>query len=103
MKFAREMRSGLVLLLAQIALAADEAPEGTCYALALSGGSNNGAWEAGVLWGFLHYGDPKDFEWAVVSGISAGSMNTAAMTPWAVGDEYAMTEWLTDTVQNMTT
>ena len=33
------------------------------YALALSGGANNGAWEAGVLYGLINYGNPEDFKW----------------------------------------
>ena len=50
-----------------------------CKALVLSGGSNNGAWEIGVLWGLVHYGDPTDFYWDVVSGISAGAINAAGI------------------------
>ena len=73
-----------------------------CRALALSGGANNGAWEVGVLWGLLHYGNPEDFAWQVISGISAGSINTAAASVWKVGDEYAMTEWLSDEWANLT-
>ena len=30
----------------------------TCHALALSGGGTNGAFEAGVIWGLMHYGNP---------------------------------------------
>lgn len=47
----------------------------SCTGLALSGGGSNGAWEMGVLWGFMHYGDPADFKYDVVTGISAGSIN----------------------------
>ena len=53
--------------------------EGKCYALVLSGGGTNGAWEAGVIWGLMNYGDPTDFEWDMVVGISAGSINTVGM------------------------
>ena len=58
-----------------------------CRALALSGGGNNGAWETGVLWGLMHYGNPKDFEWDVVSGVSAGSINSSAIALWPKGTE----------------
>ena len=68
----------------------------TCTALVLSGGANNGAWEAGVIWGLLHAGNPKDFEWDVISGISAGSINVAALSPWEVGDELKASEWLSE-------
>jgi predicted acylesterase/phospholipase RssA len=53
--------------------------DGKCYAITLSGGGSEGAWEAGVIWGLVNYGDPKDFEWEQVTGISAGAINTAGM------------------------
>lgn len=30
-------------------------------ALSLEGGGNKGAYEAGVIWGLMHYGNPEDF------------------------------------------
>lgn len=59
----------------------------SCTALVLSGGGSNGAWEIGVLWGLLNYGDPDDFKYDVVSGISAGSINTLALAGWEIGKE----------------
>lgn len=74
-----------------------------CRALVLSGGSNNGAWEAGVIWGLLHYTDePSNFAWDVISGVSAGAINTGGAAVWATGDEMAMTEWLSDQWATMT-
>ena len=89
-------------MLAALTQASDD---GKCCALVFSGGSNNGAWEVGVIWGLVHYGDPKDFTWDVVSGISAGAINTGALATWATGTEFEMTEcslifgpvWLTQT------
>lgn len=53
-----------VLSLLATALAGVEAQKtGTCNALALSGGANNGAWEIGVLWGLINYGNPADYPW----------------------------------------
>ena len=60
----------------------DSKPE-NCTVLAMSGGANNGAWEGGVIWGLAHYGNPKDFEWAVSTGVSAGSINTAFLAAYA--------------------
>jgi predicted acylesterase/phospholipase RssA len=45
-----------------------------CYALALSGGGSHGCYETGVIWGLLHYGDPDNYRWDVISGVSAGSI-----------------------------
>lgn len=64
---------------------------GTCNALVLSGGANNGAWEAGVLWGLVNYGDPADFQWDVVTGVSAGAINTGLIVMYPPGEEVAMT------------
>jgi len=69
----------------------------------MSGGGSNGAWEAGVVWGFLHYGNPSDFRWDVVTCVSAGAINTAGLSGWAVGDEVAASEWLSDTWNSLKT
>ena len=57
----------------------------SCTALVLSGGGSNGAWEAGVFWGLLNYGEPDDFKYDVLSGISAGSINSLALVGWPIG------------------
>ena len=46
----------------------------------------------GVLWGFLHYGNPEDFKYDVLTGISAGSINAIQLMGYPVGDEVAATE-----------
>jgi predicted acylesterase/phospholipase RssA len=63
----------------------------------MSGGANNGAWEAGVVWGLLHYGDPTDYAYDIITGVSAGALNTGMFATWAKGDEYAMSESISDT------
>ena len=72
-------------------------------ALVLGGGANNGAWEAGVLYGLLRYGNKSDYEYDLVSGISVGSINAFAVAVRPKGQEVEMTEWLTDTWKNMKT
>ena len=62
----------------------------------MSGGSNNGAWEVGVLWGLAHYGNPEDYYWDVVSGISAGAINTAGLAGWKPEEVIEMTEYMSD-------
>mmetsp|Transcript_39194 Transcript_39194/g.53225 ORF Transcript_39194/g.53225 Transcript_39194/m.53225 type:complete len:81 (-) Transcript_39194:850-1092(-) len=57
----------------------------TCHALALSGGGNKGAWEAGIVHGLMHQGNPKDYKYDVVSGVSAGSINAAYIGTWPKG------------------
>ena len=70
--------------------------DGKCRALVLSGGANKGAWEAGIMWGLLHYGDPIDFTWDVNTGISTGALNTGLASVWETGTELAMTEKVSD-------
>ena len=65
-----------------------------CRALALSGGGNNGAWESGIIWGLMHYGNPEDFQWDVVSGVSAGAINSSAVVLFPKGMEVAMSEYM---------
>ena len=42
------------------------------------------------FWGLYHYGNPKDFAYDVISGVSVGAINTAAMAGWAPEDGVAM-------------
>ena len=67
-----------------------------CNALVLSGGSNNGAWEIGVMWGLANYGNTEDYYWDVVSGISAGAINTAGTAGFAPEEVLWMTQYLSD-------
>merc|ERR1711871_27643 len=67
----------------------------TCRALALSGGGDKGAYEAGVISGLVKSGE--NVSWDVVTGISAGSIITAATGLYAVGQEAAMAEFLVNT------
>jgi predicted acylesterase/phospholipase RssA len=69
----------------------------------MSGGANYGAWEAGIIWGLTHYGNPADFTWDVITGVSAGAINTAATSVWNVGDEVKMSEFISDTWTTLTT
>ena len=48
----------------------------------LSGGGSNGSWEAGVIWGLYHYGNLEDFAYDVITGVSAGAINSVAMAGW---------------------
>lgn len=65
-----------------------------CRALDISGGGSNGACNSGVLWGFVNYGDPEDFAYDVVTGISAGSINAQALAGWEVGQEVKAFAWV---------
>ena len=74
-------------LLLGTAVAKEEAQD-HCYNLAMSGGGTRGAYEVGVLWGMWYGSENKEqFEYDVVSGVSAGSLNGAAFGLFEKGDE----------------
>ena len=73
-----------------------------CHALVLSGGSNNGAWEIGVMWGLTAYDDPNKYYWDVVSGISAGAINTAGTAGWRPEEVVEMNQYISDAWLNQT-
>lgn len=84
-------------------MGADIADGDVCRALAMSGGGNNGAWEVGVIYGLVNNGDPKDFEYDVVSGVSAGAMSTLVFAGWEKGTEKELAQWGSDLWKNMKT
>lgn len=81
--------SSLLLLTLGYASAAEK-PE-FCHALALSGGGNKGSYEAGVINGLITNSEKNDTAWRVCSGVSAGSLNCAYISGFAIGDELNMT------------
>jgi len=85
----------LVLALS-LALCLVQAQSGKkCRAVALQGGGDRGAYEAGVLYGFVTNAEnPSDFAYDVVTGISAGSINSLAMMIYPKGEELNMVEFL---------
>jgi len=74
------------------------AAEDRCIALAMSGGGSNGAWEVGVLWGLAHDNpNIEEIYYDVVTGVSAGAINAAALAGYAPEQMKEMSEFLTDT------
>ena len=64
----------------------------SCKALAMSGGGSKGSYEAGVLYGLVNNDpDKTNYAYDVVTGVSAGSINTVAVSLFAPGDELNMT------------
>ena len=76
--------------------------DGVCRVLALSGGGNKGAYEAGVVKGFVDNLPGHSVQWNVVSGISAGSINTAAMACFAIREEKNMSQQLVQIAGSLT-
>ncbi len=74
-----------------LALATQGVYSAACKALVLSGGGNNGAWEIGVMWGLANYGNPEDYYWDVMTGVSAGSINSSGAAGFAAEEVLEMT------------
>ena len=74
-----------IACLATAASALDSRKKDECKALVLSGGGNNGSWEIGVFYGMVNNGNPADFEFDVITGISAGAINTGGLAGWPIG------------------
>ena len=90
----------LLLLLA--ATASAQSP--VCHALAMEGGGDKGAYEAGVLKAFVKYLNPEDIKYDVVTGISVGSLNAMLVVNSYIGGEaeladrmVALWEWVGQT------
>ena len=69
----------------------------------MSGGGNKGAYEAGVVYGLVHGLEASEVKWDVVSGVSAGALNSAGISIFKVGDEMNMSEFLVGLWGNITT
>lgn len=63
----------------------------------MSGGGAKGSYEAGALWGlYFTDTDKTKYQYDVVTGVSAGAINTAAVSLFAPGDEVNMLNFLTE-------
>ena len=71
-----------LLLVASLAAVSYAQDKKVCRALVMSGGANKGAYEAGVIHGLSHLLNGTDAHYDVVSGVSAGALNAAALAMW---------------------
>mmetsp|Transcript_4535 Transcript_4535/g.3037 ORF Transcript_4535/g.3037 Transcript_4535/m.3037 type:complete len:164 (+) Transcript_4535:44-535(+) len=93
------MLGKILLSTAMIALAeASSSDENSskCHALILSGGGALGAWEAGVYYGLTHSSQASDFHYDVISGVSAGSINTSAVCQFDKGEDASAADFLSE-------
>ena len=96
------MKISLSISLLLLIFGSASAQKKVCRALAMSGGANRGAYEAGVNYGLAHLLPLEEVQYDVVTGISAGSVNAFAMSLWSVEDSVKMTEWVVDMWRNLT-
>ena len=48
------------------------------------------------MWGLVHYGNSEDYYWDVISGVSAGSINTSITSGWRPDQVLEMTEYMSE-------
>ncbi len=73
-----------------------------CIALSMSGGGSMGAFEAGALYGLYHTNtDKTKFKYDVITAVSAGAVNLAAVAVFEIGDEEAMIQVLSNEWQSL--
>ena len=49
----------------------------------------------------VNYGDPEDFKFDVMTGVSAGAINTGVMAGWEIGTEKELADWGSDLWNNL--
>mmetsp|Transcript_26513 Transcript_26513/g.40485 ORF Transcript_26513/g.40485 Transcript_26513/m.40485 type:complete len:288 (-) Transcript_26513:187-1050(-) len=68
----------------------------------MSGGGALGSYEAGALWGmYYNAADKSQYQYDVSTGVSAGALNTAAVSLFAPGDEDNMLDFLSNNWQGI--
>jgi len=83
-----------LILLASFSLAQQQE---VCRALVLEGGGDKGAYEAGVLYGFIKNAkNPEDFQYDVITGISVGAINGLGIAQFPKGQESEAIDFLVD-------
>lgn len=68
-------------------LATSQVSATVCRALAMSGGGSKGSFEVGALYGMYHARTAgADFDYDVVTGVSAGAINAGALAVFPKDD-----------------
>jgi predicted acylesterase/phospholipase RssA len=65
-----------------------------CRALALEGGGDMGSYEVGILKAYVENLPPEEVMYDVVTGVSVGSINAAALSLHDIGKEKEAVEWM---------
>lgn len=81
-------------------LGAAVAQSTTCKVLALAGGGDKGAYQAGAIQGLVQALPAGQATWDVVTGVGIGAVNALAAARYAKGDETAMAQALVNFWQN---
>jgi predicted acylesterase/phospholipase RssA len=89
-----------ILVLALLGVAS--AGEDHCYALALEGGGDKGAFQAGAMHEIVNHHADETVAYDIVTGISVGAINGAGLANYEVGDELEAVDWILDLWRGLT-
>ena len=92
----------MVALLLLTLLTVSFAGELKCRGLAMAGGGAYGAYEAGAFDAFVNTLPAEEVMYDIVSGVSAGSLNTATLGMFEKGDEQTANNFLNEFWFNLT-
>jgi predicted acylesterase/phospholipase RssA len=85
----------LITILLSFALASEDKDwSKKCHALVLEGGGDMGSYQVGVLKAFVDNLPASEVKWDVVTGVSVGSINAAAIGLHAIGQEKEAIDWM---------
>ena len=84
----------VLLTILLISVQADKKKE--CRALALEGGGSKGAFQVGAFNAMAEL-VPDEIDWQIVTGVSVGALNAAAVSLFAPGDEVNMAKFMNQT------
>jgi predicted patatin/cPLA2 family phospholipase len=90
--------NGFLLFLINSALAASD---GKCYVLALEGGGDKGAYQAGALMGLVSNIPGNKYNWDVITGISVGALNAFGLSFFKQGDEVNAVNFILNIWKNI--
>jgi predicted acylesterase/phospholipase RssA len=76
-------------------------PKEKCFVLALEGGGDKGAYQSGAIKGLVENVPNGETQWDVVTGVSVGSMDAAAIAIFEIGKEKEAAEYLIDNWRNI--
>jgi len=82
-----------------ILISLSECVKDKCYVLALAGGGDRGAYQAGVIKGLAENLPKSEVIWDIITGISVGAINTMALSLYPQGEEiqaanYIVEKWM---------
>jgi predicted acylesterase/phospholipase RssA len=83
-----------ILITTVLVLGLVKAGKDQCHCMALEGGGDKGAYQAGVVRALVDGLPIDEVGWQVLSGVSVGALNAGGLTKFAIGDENAMADYL---------